>query len=201
MRLGALLPKLRTPRPGASRRASSPALLAFTRFISPTVTGARFSEQHQQHQQHQQQRQHSTLRARSTMAHDGHAGDGMDIGAEDISRLALEDKALDAGDASGRRGKGGKGKGGGRGGRGGGGGGGGGGSQGREVQVSRALSRLLRHQAQNAGIQLDGEGYAPLHKVVSFTCPPSPSLSLSTWKTWCPCYGPRKKRKRGRRLG
>lgn len=188
MRLGALLPKLRTPRRGASHPAS---LSLFARFLAPATTGARVS---------QQKRQHITLRARSTMAHDGHDGDGMDLGAEDISRLALEDKALDAGDASGRRGKGGKGKGGGRGGRGGG-GGGGGGSQGREVQVSRALSRLLRHQAQNAGIQLDGEGYAPLHKVVSFTCPPSPSLSLSTWKTWCPCYGPRKKRKRGRRLG
>lgn len=45
--------------------------------------------------------------------------------------------------------------------------GGGGGGQGREVQVSKALSRLLRHQAANAGIQLDDEGYAPLDSVVS----------------------------------
>jgi hypothetical protein len=43
----------------------------------------------------------------------------------------------------------------------------GGGGQGREVQVSKALSKLLRHQAANAGIQLDDEGYAPLDAVVS----------------------------------
>lgn len=45
--------------------------------------------------------------------------------------------------------------------------GGGGDSKQRESQVSRALSRLLRHQALNAGIVLDKEGYAPLDKVVS----------------------------------
>lgn len=59
---------------------------------------------------------------------------------------------------------------GGRGGRRGGGGGGGkpgdGGKQ-REKQISMALSRLLRHQALNAGIKLDKEGYAPLDRVVS----------------------------------
>jgi hypothetical protein len=44
---------------------------------------------------------------------------------------------------------------------------GGGGGQGREVQVSKALSRLLRHQAANAGIQLDDEGFARLDAVVS----------------------------------
>jgi hypothetical protein len=43
---------------------------------------------------------------------------------------------------------------------------GGGGGHGREVQVSKALSKLLRHQAANAGIQLDDEGYAPLDAVV-----------------------------------
>lgn len=61
---------------------------------------------------------------------------------------------------------GGRGRGGhrGRGGR----GGGGGGAKGRGVDLSRALSRLLRHQAANAGIQLDSEGYAPLELVVSF---------------------------------
>jgi hypothetical protein len=48
-----------------------------------------------------------------------------------------------------------------------GGGGGGGGGQGREVQVSKALSKLLRHQAANAGVQLDDEGYAALDSVVS----------------------------------
>lgn len=39
--------------------------------------------------------------------------------------------------------------------------------QGRDVQISRALSRLLRHQAENAGVNLDGEGFAQLDKVVS----------------------------------
>jgi 2'-phosphotransferase len=43
---------------------------------------------------------------------------------------------------------------------------GGGGKQ-REKQISMALSRLLRHQALNAGIKLDKEGYAPLDRVVS----------------------------------
>ncbi|KAF4454592.1 hypothetical protein F53441_2935 [Fusarium austroafricanum] len=46
--------------------------------------------------------------------------------------------------------------------------GGGGGGQGREVQVSKALSKLLRHQAANAGIQLDDEGYAPLEAVLAW---------------------------------
>lgn len=59
--------------------------------------------------------------------------------------------------SGGGKGKG-KGKGGGR---------GGGGGQPREMQVSKALSRLLRHQAENAGIKLDREGFAPLDKVVS----------------------------------
>lgn len=40
----------------------------------------------------------------------------------------------------------------------------------REKQISMALSRLLRHQALNAGIKLDKEGYAPLDRVVSITC-------------------------------
>lgn len=56
------------------------------------------------------------------------------------------------------------------------GGGGGGGGRGgapadsaakKQKDISRALSRLLRHQALNAGIKLDKEGYAPLDKVVS----------------------------------
>lgn len=76
-----------------------------------------------------------------------------------------------------------KGRGGGGGGRRGGGGGGGG--QDREVLLSKALSMLLRHRAGEAGVELDGEGYARLDKVVSkltfFTfCPfsfrPSPSF-------------------------
>ncbi|CAK7213837.1 tRNA 2'-phosphotransferase [Sporothrix curviconia] len=49
-----------------------------------------------------------------------------------------------------------------------GGGGGGGGSGNRNVDVSRALSKLLRHQAANAGIPLDPEGYAPLNLVLQW---------------------------------
>jgi len=45
--------------------------------------------------------------------------------------------------------------------------GGGGGRGNREMLVSKALSKLLRHQAVSAGIQLDREGYAALDKVVS----------------------------------
>ena len=73
--------------------------------------------------------------------------DGSSISAQ----IAIEDKLSD--------GK--KPRGGGRGGR-------GGGGQSREVLVSKALSRLLRHQAGNAGIQLDAEGFAALDEVVSF---------------------------------
>lgn len=49
---------------------------------------------------------------------------------------------------------------------GGGGGAGDGGGRNRDMLVSKALSRLLRHQAVTAGIELDQEGYAPLEKVV-----------------------------------
>ncbi|KAI1417583.1 RNA 2'-phosphotransferase, Tpt1 [Hypoxylon sp. FL1857] len=52
--------------------------------------------------------------------------------------------------------------------RGGGGGRGGGGSQNRDMLISKALSSLLRHQAENAGIKLDAEGYAPLDKVLQW---------------------------------
>ncbi|KAK4123694.1 hypothetical protein N657DRAFT_690388 [Parathielavia appendiculata] len=47
-------------------------------------------------------------------------------------------------------------------------GGGGGGSGSREVDLSRALSRLLRHQARNAGVALDREGFAPLDQVLQW---------------------------------
>ncbi|KAM5351500.1 hypothetical protein ACJ41O_004223 [Fusarium nematophilum] len=81
--------------------------------------------------------------------------------AQDVAHLELEDKAF----SKGSRGKGkGKGK-------------GGGGGQGREVQVSKALSRLLRHQAANAGIQLDDEGFAPLSSVLAWG--PLRSLSVT----------------------
>ncbi|KAH6610367.1 hypothetical protein Trco_000387 [Trichoderma cornu-damae] len=45
---------------------------------------------------------------------------------------------------------------------------GGGGGQSRGVLVSKALSRLLRHQAGNAGIQLDAEGFAALDEVLNW---------------------------------
>ena len=45
---------------------------------------------------------------------------------------------------------------------------GGRGGQPREVQISKALSRLLRHQASNAGITLTSSGYAPLPAVLAW---------------------------------
>ncbi|KAI6785798.1 uncharacterized protein J7T54_006137 [Emericellopsis cladophorae] len=44
----------------------------------------------------------------------------------------------------------------------------GGSGQSRQVLISKALSRLLRHQATNAGITLDAEGYAPLKAVLAY---------------------------------
>ena len=84
--------------------------------------------------------------------------------ASDTLADRLEDMAMQASSRQGR------GKGGGRGGR----GGRGGGERGRAVDLSKALSRLLRHQAGNAGIELDKEGYADLEKVVSTHFPPPP---------------------------
>lgn len=55
----------------------------------------------------------------------------------------------------------------------GGGSGSGSGTGSRDVALSRALSRLLRHQASSAGVPLDKEGYADLSKVVR-TSPPPP---------------------------
>ncbi|KAF4978399.1 hypothetical protein FZEAL_5217 [Fusarium zealandicum] len=69
--------------------------------------------------------------------------------AQDAAHLEVEDKAHN---------KASRGKGRGR----------GGGGQDREVQISRALSKLLRHQAANAGIQLDGEGFASLDSVLAW---------------------------------
>lgn len=57
------------------------------------------------------------------------------------------------------------------------GGGGRRGGMGREVQVSKALSRLLRHQAEGAGIKLDEAGFAELDKVVSLIPITPPLLS------------------------
>lgn len=86
-------------------------------------------------------------------------------GSRDLSYQDLEDETLNGTKQSGggRSGKGREGrKGGGR------------GAQGREVQISKALSRLLRHQAENAGIKLDEAGFAPLDKVVSHWSPDAP---------------------------
>jgi RNA:NAD 2'-phosphotransferase (TPT1/KptA family) len=39
----------------------------------------------------------------------------------------------------------------------------------REVAVSKALSKLLRHAAEDEGLALDNEGFARLDQVVSFS--------------------------------
>ncbi|KAK8140296.1 hypothetical protein PG984_000362 [Apiospora sp. TS-2023a] len=79
---------------------------------------------------------------------------------DDAAAERLEDLAL-----GGSR-RGGGGGGGGRGGkRGKRGGGGGGGEQDREFLLSKALSTLLRHKAGDAGIEMNGEGYARLDQV------------------------------------
>ncbi|KAM4054710.1 RNA 2'-phosphotransferase, tpt1 / kptA family protein [Hirsutella rhossiliensis] len=78
--------------------------------------------------------------------------------SEGMARLALEDRVCDEAAKSRER----------KGGRGGAAKSGGGTGQGRDVQVSRTLSRLLRHQAERAGIKLDGEGFAPLDKVLAW---------------------------------
>ena len=78
-----------------------------------------------------------------------------------------------------------------RGGRRGGRGGGGGRGQSRDVQVSKALSRLLRHQAENAGIKLDTEGYAPLDRVVRNTVYSWSAHKVLTWHAQLQ-YGPLK---------
>ncbi|KAK1251049.1 hypothetical protein MKX07_005604 [Trichoderma sp. CBMAI-0711] len=73
-----------------------------------------------------------------------------DDGSNVAAHIAVEDKLADGKKKQ-------------RGGR-----GGGGGGQSREVLVSKALSRLLRHQAANAGIQLDAEGFAALDEVMKW---------------------------------
>ena len=82
-------------------------------------------------------------------------------GSEDFIDRAEE---LDIQDGGGRRGTRGGGRGKGRGGKS---GGGSGGTLNREVAVSKALSKLLRHAAEDAGLKLDAEGYARLDDVVS----------------------------------
>ncbi|KAI1866971.1 hypothetical protein JX265_007547 [Neoarthrinium moseri] len=74
--------------------------------------------------------------------------------AERLESLALKGK--------------GRGGGGGAAGKRGGGGGRGGGEQNREMIISKALSKLLRHQAADAGVELDAEGFAGLDKVLQW---------------------------------
>lgn len=74
--------------------------------------------------------------------------------------LDLEEKHQ----TKGNQGGGGRGRGkGGRGGK----SGGGGSPQNKEILISKALSKLLRHAAGDAGVVLDSEGYASLDQVVS----------------------------------
>jgi 2'-phosphotransferase len=84
-----------------------------------------------------------------------------DLGAD----IDLEEKF------QGRGNQGGGGRGRGKGGRGGKAGGGGGNPQNKEIQISKALSKLLRHAAADAGVKLDSEGYARLDEVVSHSLP------------------------------
>ncbi|KAK8035945.1 hypothetical protein PG991_002018 [Apiospora marii] len=87
------------------------------------------------------------------MADDGYIDDAA---AERFENLAV---------GGGRRGGGGGGGKGGKRGKRGGGGGGGGQEADREFLLSKALSTLLRHKAGEAGIELNGEGYARLDQV------------------------------------
>jgi 2'-phosphotransferase len=92
-------------------------------------------------------------------------------GTEDFIDRAEE---LDTQERSGRRGNRGGGRGKGRDGKSG--RGSGGGSMDREVAVSKALSKLLRHAAEEVGLKLDAEGYARLDDVVSTSPNYLPSL-------------------------
>jgi hypothetical protein len=86
---------------------------------------------------------------------------------EDFAERAeeLSSRTIDGGSRGrGVRGRGGKGRGGRGGGRGGKTEGGG---MNREVAISKALSKLLRHAAEDVGLKLDPEGYAHLDEVVS----------------------------------
>ncbi|TVY85559.1 tRNA 2'-phosphotransferase [Lachnellula suecica] len=85
---------------------------------------------------------------------------------EDLGGLT-EDLALDE-KLQGRGNQGGGGRGRGKGARGVRSGGGGGSAQNKEILVSKALSKLLRHAAGDAGVQLDSEGYAKLDQVMQW---------------------------------
>lgn len=90
--------------------------------------------------------------------------------ASDVARWAEEGDVVEVevgggGNArGGKGGRGGKGKGEGRGAAA---AAGGGSEKNREMLVSKALSKLLRHAAESEGVMLDGEGFARLDLVVS----------------------------------
>ncbi|TGO48557.1 hypothetical protein BCON_0237g00130 [Botryotinia convoluta] len=84
----------------------------------------------------------------------------------DMARLAEEGDAVEVGGGGNARG--GKGGRGGRGGKGRGAGGGGGNGKNREMLISKALSKLLRHAAESEGVKLDGEGFARLDLVMQW---------------------------------
>lgn len=82
-------------------------------------------------------------------------------GSSDADLISISENQTSerrGGDRGGGRGRG-------RGGR----GGGGGGGLSREVQISKGLSKLLRHAAGDAGLKLDAEGFARVDRVVNIT--------------------------------
>jgi len=83
------------------------------------------------------------------------AGSDFDEAIDSMEHLGMEDRGS-------KGGRGGRGKGKGRGGR----ERGGGRPQNRETQVSKALSQLLRHKAEESGVALDREGFARVDQVV-----------------------------------
>ncbi|QSZ34912.1 hypothetical protein DSL72_007774 [Monilinia vaccinii-corymbosi] len=98
----------------------------------------------------------STPRASDVAAHAEGGGEGGEVGLG-----AAGNQSVRGGRArGGGRGRGGE-KGGAAGGR-------AGGGQSREVLVSKALSKLLRHAAVDEGLQLDGEGFARLDLVMQW---------------------------------
>jgi hypothetical protein len=96
--------------------------------------------------------------------------------AEDFIDMAegldLTDQGAKRGDRGLRSNAGARGGGGGRGNRA---GGSGGGEMNREVAVSKALSKLLRHAAVDAGLKLDPEGFCRVDQVVSIHLLADPS--------------------------
>jgi hypothetical protein len=98
---------------------------------------------------------------------------GTDDFIDKAEELGIQDRGGRRGNRGGWRGKG-------RGGKSG--GGSGGGAMNREVAVSKALSKLLRHAAEDVGLKLDAEGYARLDDVVSTSMIYLPSLQSSPCK-------------------